>query len=392
MYPLRLAHQVTGASLETLASVARPTDVAARVFTDVPITLPQLLKQAGYRTVSFTGGGWMGRNMGFAEGFDVFDDKSSDKGKSFRRAFRWLRRNEITAEQPTFLFVHAYDIHCPFVSRAPYDTLFCNNHERHAELVDNCAKPTLLRMQLGPEELQAISDHYDGGIASADAYLGEIIGLIKELGLYEEALIIVTSDHGDSFGEHEQIGHGGLYFEQLMVPLIMKLPASWGIVPARVEGGVELVDVMPTLLESAGVSVPPDLDGRSLLPVMAGAASTRRYLRAQITFREGKESISSLGKRAILEPSKWLVIHDVASAESEAFDLHTDRAGLTDVGADRPEDVQALLDAMLQRDRAMTTGASVQFATPAEAFRVEPLEEQLDSNTIEQLRSLGYID
>ena len=125
-------------------------------------------------------------------------------------------------------------------------------------------------MKLRPVDLQAISDHYDGGIASADAYLGELFAEFRRLQLYDEALIVVTSDHGESLGEHDQIGHGGLYLEQLLVPLIIKLPASWAAPRGRVAQPVALLDVLPTILSACGIPLPADLDGRSLLPLLWG--------------------------------------------------------------------------------------------------------------------------
>ena len=105
-----------------------------------------------------------------------------------------------------------------------------------------------MKMRLTDLDKEAISNHYDGGIAGADAYLAELFAALKATNLYDETLLIVTSDHGESLGERQMIGHGGLYLEQLLVPLIIKFPASWGVASRIVERPAQLVDVMPTLL------------------------------------------------------------------------------------------------------------------------------------------------
>lgn len=388
-YPLRLFREVSGAGLRDLAGIPSPRDAAVRVFSGVRSNLLPALQAGGYRTVGFTDGGWMRTAMGFAHGFDIYDDQDGRFEKIIPRTVNWLEHNFRPAEDRLFLFVHAYDIHCPYESREPYDTLFCPDHEAHLDLSGRCGKPDLVSMNLAASDLEAISNHYDGGIASADAWVGELLDYLQEADLYEEAMIVVTSDHGDSLGEHHQIGHGGLYIEQLMVPLIIRLPRSWEVAPARVSEPAELVDVMPTILDAAGLVLPDGLDGRSLLPLAAGVEGGRAYLTAQIGFREGREGRTSLAKRAILEPSRWLVIYDGASSRAEAFDLQEDPLGLVDVSGRRPPRMMNLLSAMRARDAAIMSGHSAVTTLPLEGA---PLEEELDPALLEELRSLGYID
>jgi hypothetical protein len=347
------------------------------------------LQEGGYRTVGFTDGGWMRQAMGFASGFNSYDDRGGLFQQIMPRALAWLREDSASAGRRTFLFVHAYDIHCPYESRQPFDTLFCTDHTRHLDLKGRCGKGDLVSRDLDDEDLQAISDHYDGGIASADAYVGELFDLLKATGRYEEAMIVVTSDHGDALGEHGQIGHGGLYLEQIMVPLIMKMPASWEIGRARIDAPAELVDVMPTVLQAAGARVQEDVDGHSLLPLMKGPARGRAFLTAQLTFREGRKGVTSLAKRAILEPRRRLLIYDQATTHVEAFDLQSDPLGMKDVAPGRPEWMNSLMAAMVVRDRALTGTGLGRGQVPAAG---RPLEEQVSPELLEELKSLGYID
>jgi arylsulfatase A-like enzyme len=212
--------------------------------------------------------------------------------------------------------------------------------------------------------------------------------MLRELGLYDEALILVTSDHGESLGTHGQIGHGGLFLEQLMVPLIIKFPSSWSWDSQVVEDPVELVDVMPTILGACGIEAPPGLDGRSLI---AAEQSPRRHLVAQMAYREGPELISNPAKRALLEPGRWLLIHDARSDRLELFDLGKDPEALTAVamGA-RPgaqdgssDDIAAALPGLLAALAALDAGRS------ADEF-VEPAVE-MDEEMLRALKSLGYV-
>ena len=119
----------------------------------------------------------------------------------------------------------------------------------------------------GPEEVKAVVDNYDAAIAYIDGEVGKLLKSLKDRGAYDESLIIVLSDHGESLYERDFWGHGSkVYEETTQVPLIVKFPASLGL-KGRVEGVVELAGVFPTLLDLFGQSV--GLDGKSWLPAVA---------------------------------------------------------------------------------------------------------------------------
>lgn len=378
-YPLRLVHETTGADLQTLGTLPQANRLVVDTFAHLK-SKPLLagFQSAGYATAAFTDGRWMSRAMGFDEGFDDFNDAGGHLSGILPRVHDWLiphRRAKF------FLFVHAYDTHCPYVCREPFNSKFCPDHTRHIPLAGKCGKPDLMSMSLRPEDLRAISDHYDGGIASADDYVGRLIARLRELDLYDEALLVVTSDHGESLGTHEQIGHGGLYVEQLLVPLIVKFPHSWNVPPQRVAAPVALLDVMPTLCAAGGIEVPADLDGRSLLPLLRGEPWPRRNLVAQITYNEGRQAITNAAKRAVLVPGHWLLIHDAATPLVELFDLQADASGLTPVAAQPPELLPRLLAALAEHDPGAAAGG---FTAPE---RVE-----MSAELKQQLEALGYVE
>lgn len=377
-YPLRLIRERTNADLGTLISLPQPAEYLVATFqTPKSASLVGGLRDGAYTTAGFTDGGWMRREMGFDQGFDVFDDGGGHFAGILPRVYDWLTHHR---HHRFFLFIHTYDIHCPYPCREPYNSLYCRDHRKHIPLEGRCGKPHLMSMTLTHADRRAISDHYDGGIASADAYLAELLDKLRELKLYDPALIIVTSDHGESLSEHDQIGHGGLYLEQLLVPLIIKFPASWRIAPRVIEAPVEMIDVMPTVYQACGLEPPKDKDGRSLLPLIDDGRGGRRFLITQTTFREGREGITNPAKRAILEPGRWLLIHDARRPAVELFDLSVDPKGFINVAGEDRSRAGDLLAALVACDEGAADG---EFTHP----QATPMSGELTR----QLKSLGYL-
>jgi len=376
--PLRLVREVTNAGLEQLRGIAEPHDFLVNSLVAAEGRLATDLSGAGYRTAAFVDGGWMKKGMGFEAGFESFDDSGGGLAGILPRALDWL---DAAPTEPAFLFLQTYDVHCPYATREPYDSRFCADHGAHLDLAEACPKSHLHRMQLSEVDRRAVRDHYDGGIASADAWLGELLDHLRHGGRFEEALIIVTSDHGEGLGDHGQYGHGGLYLEQLLVPLVVKFPASWGIEAGRVASPVELVDLYPSLLEACGLAIPDGLDGRSWMPDVLGEGEARRYLAAQTTFREWRagESETSLTRRALVEPERWLLIHDSAAGTLEAYDLAADPACERDVAAERLDELAELLKVLEARDLGRADAA----------FRA-PESLELSPEALRQLEALGY--
>jgi choline-sulfatase len=223
--------------------------------------LPRLLKQAGYDTGAVVSASVLAAGTGLAGGFDFYDDRMPAAAnlveeakrpgtESVRVALDWVRRrlSPEGAGHPFFLFLHLYEPHAPYEPPEPFAS----------------------RYRASP---------YDGEIAAADAAVGELLGGLKRLGVYDRAVVILLSDHGEGLGEHGELQHGMfLYRTTLQVPLLLKLPGSrlgGGSVPAL----AQLIDVVPTLARLADVPVPAGLSGKSLLdlggspPAAAAAAA-----------------------------------------------------------------------------------------------------------------------
>lgn len=217
--------------------------------------LPDLLHQSGYQTGAFVGSLILdpldGTAPGFDRGFDVYDAGFHLRRRGADRYKTVERRAEVVVERalgwlsqvpngPFFLWVHLYDAHDPYDPPAPYKQRFA-------------AQP------------------YDGEIAYADACVGKLLDALHQHGLYDETMIAVMADHGESLGAHGESTHGVfLYDETLHVPLLIKLPLNrWA--GRRSETRAGLVDVAPTLLAAAGLKPPAEMQGQSLLEFVQAA-------------------------------------------------------------------------------------------------------------------------
>ncbi|HVS66378.1 MAG TPA: sulfatase-like hydrolase/transferase, partial [Thermoanaerobaculia bacterium] len=219
-------------------------------------TLAALLGEQGFATFAAVAAYVVTSKFGLAQGFDVYDDSlgTADLFQDFdseipadrviAKVERWLERRRGEDHRPFFAWVHLYDPHLPYAPPGELATRFRD-------------RP------------------YDGEIAFVDAQVGRLLEAFRARGLLESTLVVVTSDHGEAFGEHVEQGHGLLCYEEVLrVPLLFAAP---GRIPAGhvVTERVRLVDLLPTLLELLGVEPPPNLDGRSFASLLAGGRESR---------------------------------------------------------------------------------------------------------------------
>jgi arylsulfatase A-like enzyme/Flp pilus assembly protein TadD len=218
-------------------------------------TLPELLKKNGYATGGAISAYVLRRETGIARGFDVFDDEVEPIGASatigrvqrigeetLASARKWLvERGE---DEPFFLFLHTYDPHTPYTPPEPFRSRY--------------------------------KDAYDGEIAYSDQVVGDLISDLKQKGIYDKALIILLSDHGEGLNDHGEEEHGiFLYREAIQVPLIVKLPGNRSA-GRSVSKPAALVDVFPTILEQTATPIPPGKsEAVSLLSLMESDAPSR---------------------------------------------------------------------------------------------------------------------
>lgn len=247
---------------------------------DHETTLAETLRAAGWRThaavANFNGSAFFGCDQGFEEFVEVFRRPDGAGGVTLGLSHatdfpphveRWLASAD---PRPPFVYLHVLEPH------EPYDPPSCF---RELWVDPNYSGPLVVARSdvLGPlrdEELpatdadrRAVVDLYDGNVAWADWMLGRFLDELRDRELYDDALVIVTSDHGEAFWEHGEQGHNTtLYREMLRVPLVVKFPRSWAREPEVIERTVSPMDLHPSLCEWLDLAVPrgAEFDGRPI--------------------------------------------------------------------------------------------------------------------------------
>jgi len=281
-----------------------------------------------------------------------------------REALQILQRQRPEG-RPFFLFLNYMDAHEPYCPPSPYDTKYgvqeritFGQYARTEELVLSGAR------SYTDHDRERDQSLYDGGIAYMDESIGELFQKLKEMGLYENSLIIVTSDHGQSFGEKQLVGHGNsVYHEQVHVPLIIKYP---GVTHGEVRDDLAShVDLLPTILDTLGFELPPSLPGRNLrtpanaaVTVMSESFPNDRLVSLHPRFRRIERAVYTGSFKFIAATDGTRELYDLSKDPREEHNLYSPRmaiasrleAGLTHgigrVGSNNPALSQANMQAI----------------------------------------------
>ena len=279
-------------------------------------TLAELLRKGGFRTGGAVSAFVLSGTSGIGRGFDFYDDgvepiASTSSPSLIQRPGtetaalleRWI---DGQGETPFFAFLHLYEPHTPYEPVEPFRTRYAANP-------------------------------YDGEIATADAIVGSFVAYLKRKGIYDRALVICLSDHGESLGEHGEDEHGILLYRSvLQVPLLLKLPARL-LAGSSVKDPVQLTDVFTTIGEASAVAGFPRIDGNlSLVALAAGAKGPVRSLYAETYFPRLHYGWSNLASSI---SGQW---HYIEAPSPEFYDLEADPAEAKNVVAARPGPLRAM--------------------------------------------------
>jgi arylsulfatase A-like enzyme len=342
-------------------------------------TLAEAMVAGGYTTAAFVDGGWMSPHWGIDQGFQRYDSASNRGVKKIGpRAIKWLRRH---ADQNFLLLIHTYDVHSGYEPPEKFRSLFLDGLEKPTRGFEPTAdKMKAIHRRARDGKLYTLPENnveyakalYDAEIRYVDDWIGQFLEIVRELGLFDRAIIVLLSDHGEEFQEHGWVLHSQLYTTVTRIPLIIRPPG--GTEGRAVTEVVESIDIMPTILEMAGVSLPQTpIHGRSLGGLMEG--------RKREPSRAFGEFPPFGGTRHHADETYHLVTHDGAGA-FELFDYRNDPLELRDLSADMPEVVESMTDEL--EIWSSTLAAIEPFV------RAKPGE--LDPEVEKQLRALGYLD
>lgn len=264
---------VTGATWETIGDTLPDTEQ----------TLAEYLHDAGYYTAGFTSRPYCVRgDLGFNQGFDHYDDGVANnliRAEELNLLVtEWLSNTWtpiISGTQPLFLFTYYFDPHTWYDPPPPYDIMYDSTYTGtltpaifgHGETAKSGD------LILSPRDLQYLNALYDGEITYWDFYLGQLLDELESNHLLDNSLIVVTTDHGEMLGEHGEWSHAGsLYEEVVRVPLLMRYT---GIISPSlsITTPVQTMDLMPTILDYAAISLPTNIQAISLRPLIEGTAS-----------------------------------------------------------------------------------------------------------------------
>ena len=334
-------------------------DNADHYLDEVYTTLPEILRGQGFATAAIVSAFVLDSRFGLDQGFDRYDDEFGDPedsagtlerrgGEVTARAIDWLEQHR---DEKGFLFLHYFDPHKEYDAPEPWGSKFA-------------------------------SRPYLGEIAYTDDCIGKVVQKLKELGIYDSTLLVVTSDHGEMLGEHGEETHTYFIYQGAVhVPLIVKLPGSAGAIPGdraatgarRISAVVGVVDVTPTICGLLGIEMPAPVQGSDLSSRLwdepPADLDRPRYCESMYPTRYDANPLFGL------VTSRWKFIH---STRPELYDLQAD-----------PGETNNLVDELPDR-------ADVLLGELEERLQLEPPSRKGDRSTWDEqaarrLNSLGYV-
>ncbi len=379
------------------------------------VTLAEVLREGGYQSLAIAANPNISPVFGFAQGFDHYEMAHSDsafkittlgsvvedtlgrrfvdnlfsKGTEFSGLADnltniALRRVAERERKPTFLYVHYIDPHWPYTPPKPYDRAFDvargpSIRQAPSTQQANIDPLALVPERVAPDKVSHTLDQYDGEILFSDHHIARLLDGLEAMGLMKNAMVVVTSDHGEEFWEHGRRGHDKtLYNEVLHVPFLL----SW---PSRIPAGstydemANLVDVMPTLLDFVGLKPVPGLQGFSMKPqlLQQAAANPQRKFFAQ----------QQNNQRAIemVRHHRYKFVRHLKGPQQgleEFYDLERDPLERNNLAPQAQTQVAAWRTEL---------DLFAKLAEQANLLVEHEQVEKLDADMIKALRSLGYL-
>ena len=327
----------------------------------------EILQRNGWRTVGVTGGGYMSSIFGFGRGFESF----TDKARSIEQGTRLLLAElEQQPDRPVFAFLHTYQVHSPYDPPDLYRALwvtgesdFEGSNENLAPIQNNAGEI------LEPEDFDHLAALYDGEIAYTDAILRALFSELERIGFLENALVIITSDHGEEFGDHGGLLHRVTLFEELLhIPVILYgTGVAEGVVDPVL---ISLIDIAPTILAAAGLPITDAMEGRDLLGDLSEPGWGEQRVFAQYT-----------SLRYAIRTPRFKLIQYPKTQRLQLYDLRRDPGESRNVRRKHEELTAALLAELEEWKRALP-----------EPVNTHGEQVELPESTIEELIALGYLD
>ena len=367
----------------------------------LPPTIGDVLLEDGYVTAAFGANGLLSRQYALERGFQTYDFPAGVPGSSLGKQFlsmivgreamlgqglteyitdmgeRWVQANR---GRDFFLWLHYMDPHDPYIPPREFVADTAKAPSNHIGLTFDRRTLRTGETTFTERQKEWARELYRSEIRYVDDRIGRFIATLKSLGLYDDSLIIFTTDHGEEFWEHENVDHGHtLYNELIATPLFLKLPASMNPHRTRVPALAGNVSLLPTILELCEISYDEkQFSAESLVPLWASEqepADERSAFSSRLVYYDERVSVVHQG---------WKYIRFVDRPTEELYNLRDDPAektNLVNVSNARREELRALLETHAEKSRAL-----------AELYRIGQIVSAAEQEKVRQdLRSLGYI-
>ena len=329
--------------------------------------LPELLRQNGYSTAGFVSAFYVGPEFGFDRGFESFNTiNAGSKMITSRRitdnAITWIEKTD----DKFFLWLHYYDPHHKFRYHKMSDKIYTRQVDEKTNLKYKGWNVHPYNKKFFEKNREKYTTLYDGEIFFVDYFIQQIIDTLSKSGKMEDTILVITSDHGESFNEHGLVGHDNqLYANLINVPLIIHIP---GARPRRINKIVETKDIMPTILESIGLEKPSYIQENSLF-------NARDFAFSEIYNRNKNKRISLVSDR-------YKLIYTYNDEVIELYDLKEDPGENHNIAEENKDIVEGLFKEM---PKSLSENETI-------------IESENDSRQVElpddikkRLKSLGYI-
>jgi arylsulfatase A-like enzyme len=361
------------------------------------LMLAEILRRKGFVTAGFTGSFALDRRFNFAQGFEHYDERFDRHADLEGRT-----QNERIAESVTaavldwldstrlperlFLFVHFFDPHAPYEAPPPFDTLYDPLGREGLPPQHDVARDGLVPVGTKNEIADRLARQYAAEISYMDQNIGRLLDGLRERDILTDALLVVTSDHGENFWEHGAVfDHGWSTFQTTMRSVgILRLPGERGV-GRRIESLVATIDLLPTVLAYLGIPVPEGIDGEAI-ELEAPWRAPQRAVFGQATKPwqevETDPRWTNMNKARCIRQGRYKLVQ-VPYAQIEAlYDLQADPLEQNNLLAVGGSEVEGLATELRRRLEAWAAAAN---PLPSR-FEPSQLEE-----TVKRLKALGYL-